>query len=113
PFGPELQWTGEKPADPLTVFVYAGASGSFTLYEDDGQSYGYEKGAFSRIPLRWDERQRTLTIGRRVGSFPGMLDRRRFEVVLVTRTKPVGFSFEPRPDRTVAYAGAPVEVKLE
>ena len=113
PFGPELQWTGEKPADPVTLFVYTGADGSFTLYEDDGLSYGYEKGAFSRIPLRWDERQRTLTIGRREGWFPGVLEKRRFLIVFVTRTKPVGFSFEAPAQRAVEYAGTPVAVKLE
>jgi alpha-D-xyloside xylohydrolase len=50
PFGPELQYTGEKPADPLTVFVYSGANGAFTLYEDQGATYDYEKGAYSRSP---------------------------------------------------------------
>ena len=113
PFGPELQWTGEKPADPVTLFVYAGADGAFTLYEDDGLTYGYEKGAFSRIPVRWNDATGTLTIGRREGSFPGMLAPRTFEVVLVGKTRPVGFSFEPKPDRTVRYDGAAVEVRLE
>ena len=113
PFGPELQWTGEKPADPVTLFVYAGADGAFTLYEDDGLTYGYEKGAFARIPLRWNDATGTLTIGKREGSFPGMLAQRTFEVVRVGKTKPVGFSFEPKPDRTVRYDGAAVEVRLE
>ncbi len=113
PFGPELQWTGEKPADPVTLFVYAGADGAFTLYEDDGLTYGYEKGAFSRIPLRWNDATATLTIGQRRGSFPGMLASRTFEVVVVGKTKPVGFSFEPKADRTVRYDGAEVVVRLE
>jgi alpha-D-xyloside xylohydrolase len=113
PFGPELQWTGEKPADPVTLFVYAGADGAFTLYEDDGLTYGYEKGAFSRIPLRWNDATAALTIGQRQGSFPGMLGQRTFEVVVVGKTKPVGFSFEPKPDRTVRYDGAEVVVRLE
>jgi alpha-D-xyloside xylohydrolase len=113
PFGPELQWTGEKPADPVTLFVYAGADGAFTLYEDDGLTYGYEKGAFSRIPLRWNDATATLTIGKREGSFPGMLASRTFEVVRVGKAKPVGFSFAPKPDRTVRYDGAAVAVRLE
>lgn len=112
PFGPELQWTGEKPADPVTLFVYAGANGTFALYEDDGLSYGYERGAFARIPIAWDDAIATLTIGRREGSFPGMLASRTFEVVLVARGKPVGFSFEPRPDRVVRYDGSEVELDL-
>jgi alpha-D-xyloside xylohydrolase len=113
PFGPELQWTGEKPADPVTLFVYAGADGAFTLYEDDGLTYGYEKGAFSRIPLRWNDATATLTIGQRQGSFPGMLASRTFEVVVVGKAKPVGFSFEPKADRTVRYDGAELAVRLE
>ncbi len=67
PFGPELQYTGEKPADPITLYVYAGADGAFTLYEDDGLTYGYEKGAFARIPIGWDDAAKTLTLGKREG----------------------------------------------
>ena len=89
-----------------------GPDGAFTLYEDDGLTYGYEKGAFSRIPLRWDDAARTLTIGRREGSFPGMLERRRFEVVLVAKGRPVGFSFSPKADRTLEYAGEAASVRL-
>jgi len=113
PFGPELQWTGEKPADPVTLFVYAGADGAFTLYEDDGLTYGYEKGAFSRIPLRWNDTTTTLTIGKREGSFPGMLASRTFAVVVVGKAKPVGFTFESKADRTVRYDGASVALRLE
>jgi alpha-D-xyloside xylohydrolase len=113
PFGPELRWTGEKPADPITLFVYGGADGTFTLYEDDGLTYGYERGAFVRIPIRWNDASATLTIGKREGSYPGMPVSRTFEVVLVSKDQPVGFSFEPRPDRTLRYEGAAVEIRLE
>ena len=113
PFGPELQFTGEKPADPITLYVYAGANGAFTLYEDDGLTYGYEKGAFARIPINWDNDSRTLTIGKRTGKFPGMLDKRTFNIVLVAGDKPVGFSFIPKPDQTVAYLGKEVKVRLK
>ncbi len=113
PFGPELQWTGAKPADPITLFVYAGSDGAFTLYEDDGVSYAYEKGACARIPMRWDEAARTLTIGAREGSFPGMLAERTFDLVLVSKAKPVGFSFEPPAERRLRYRGEAVSVRLE
>ncbi len=112
PFGPELQWTDEKPADPVTLVVYAGADGAFALYEDDGSSYGYEKGASTRIPLRWDDGAHTLTIGRREGAFPGMLSDRTFEMVLVDGTRPVGFSFTPKADRSLRYRGEPLTVRL-
>ncbi len=112
PFGPEIQYTTEKPTDPITVFVYAGANGGFTLYEDDGLTYGYEKGQSSRIPLRWDDGSKTLTIGARQGSFPGMLSERTFQVVTVGELKPTGFSFTPPIAQTVKYQGKEVTVKL-
>jgi len=112
PTGPELQYTQEKPADPITLYVYAGADGAFTLYEDDGRTYGYERGAFARIPIRWHDATGTLSIGARAGSFPGMLTERRFEIVFVAKNKPVGFSFEPKADREVHYRGEAVELRL-
>ena len=112
PFGPELQYTAEKPADPITLFVYAGSDGAFTLYEDDGVTNDYERGAWSTIPIRWHDASRTLTIGKRAGSFPGMLARRTFEVVLVTKDRAAPFSFAPRPDKAVPYAGESMAVKL-
>jgi alpha-D-xyloside xylohydrolase len=113
PFGPELQYTGEKPADPVTLYVYVGADSAFTLYEDDGLTYGYEKGAFARIPIGWDDVTRTLTIGKRAGKFPGMLAKRTFNVVLVTKHKPAGFSFTPKADQTVTYRGKEVKVTFK
>jgi alpha-D-xyloside xylohydrolase len=110
PVGPELQYVAEKAADPLTLYVYAGANGAFTLYEDDGLTYGYEKGESSRIPISWDEASRTLVIGKREGSFPGMLKTRRFDIVLVASGKPVGWSFEPTVDRTLTYSGEAMQV---
>jgi alpha-D-xyloside xylohydrolase len=113
PFGPELQYTSEKPAEPITLYVYAGTDGAFTLYEDDGLTYGYEKGAFARIPILWDDAARTLTIGKRTGQFPGMLDKRTFNVVLVAKGKPIGFSFTPKADHSVKYSGKPVQIKFD
>jgi alpha-D-xyloside xylohydrolase len=113
PFGPEIQYADEKPADPVTLVVYTGADGAFALYEDDGLSYGYERGAFARVPVRWNDKARTLTIGKRDGSFPGMLAERTFRVVFVSKSKPVGFSFEPKADRTVVYRGDDVVVRAE
>ncbi|HEX6276705.1 MAG TPA: glycoside hydrolase family 31 protein [Polyangiaceae bacterium] len=112
PFGPELAYTGEKPTDPVVLMVYGGANGRFELYEDDGATYGYEKGAFSRIPLSWDDAARRLTIGPREGSYPGMLTERTFHVVLVTRGKAAGFSFSPRADASVTYSGQSRDVVI-
>ena len=93
PIGPEMEWTSEKPADDILLVVYAGADATFTLYEDDGLTYGYEKGAYSTIGLEWDDASRTFTIGERKGSFPGMLQTRRFRVVVADREHP--FAYDP------------------
>ncbi|HVR20190.1 MAG TPA: TIM-barrel domain-containing protein [Polyangiaceae bacterium] len=112
PFGPELTYTGEKPADPIVLFVYAGSDGEFELYEDDGTSYAYEKGAFSVIPMRWNDATRTLTLAARRGSFSGMPGERTFHVVRVASGKAVAFSFTPSPDATATYSGRETQVAL-
>jgi alpha-D-xyloside xylohydrolase len=110
PTGPDLQYTMEKPADPITIHVYAGANGDFTLYEDGGLDYRYENGAFSRIPLKWDDATKTLTIGARSGTFKGMLNSRTFNVIVISNTRPIAYDSTQQPDKTVSYSGH--EVKL-
>ena len=73
PLGPEMQYVGEKAWDNLEIRVYPGANGSFVLYEDEGDSYNYEKGVYSTITFSWNDKARKLTIGARKGDFPGML----------------------------------------
>ena len=82
PLGPEMQYVGEKSLDHLELRIYPGADGSFTLYEDEGDNYNYEKGVYSTIAFKWNDRSRTLTIGDRQGSYPGMLQNRQFTVIL-------------------------------
>jgi len=82
PLGPEMQYVGEKTWQNLELRVYPGADGSFTLYEDEGDSYNYEKGAYSTITFQWNDKTRTLTIGQRQGDYPGMLKTRQFTIVL-------------------------------
>ena len=82
PLGPEMQYVGEKSWDNLELRVYPGANGSFTLYEDEGDGYNYEKGVFSTITFEWNDKTKTLTIGARQGSYPGMLNDRKFTIVL-------------------------------
>ncbi len=112
PLGPEIQYTSEKPDDPVTLLVYAGSDGHFQLYEDDGESYAYEKGAFSQIPISWSEAARTLTIGGREGGYDGMLAKRRFKIVLVSPARPVPYNSELKPDISVEYDGEPLKVRL-
>jgi alpha-D-xyloside xylohydrolase len=89
PLGPVMQYVGEKAWDNLEIRVYPGANGTFTLYEDEGDSYHYEKGIYSTISFRWDDSRKMLTIGERKGSFPGMLATRQFSVVWPDGTKKV------------------------
>jgi alpha-D-xyloside xylohydrolase len=110
PMGPELQYTGEKPADPLTLWVYTGADAAFELYEDDGVSYDYEQGVFATIPISWDESAATLRIGPRTGSFPGMLEEREIRVVFVSPETPVGHSPEVPTAKVVSYDGGAVSI---
>jgi alpha-D-xyloside xylohydrolase len=112
PFGPEITYTSEKPADPVTLFVYGGADGAFELYEDDGETYGYETGEFSRVLFTWNDQTSTLSIGAREGSYPGMLASRTLEVVLVRGGKAVPWSFTPAADQSVSYDGTAVDVTL-
>ena len=111
PIGPDQQYIGEKPLDRVTLYVYAGANGRFSLYEDDGLTYGYEKREYSRIPIAWDEGSRTLTVGRREGSFSGMLRNRTFDIVLVSPDAPVGYGTRA-PMKSIAYSGAAVREVL-
>ena len=101
PLAPEMQYVGEQSWQQLEIRLYPGADGSFTLYEDEGDSYNYEQGLFTTIPFVWSDKARTLTIGTRQGRYPGMLQSRRFLIVL-----PDGTS------RQVDYAGAAVTVSL-
>jgi alpha-D-xyloside xylohydrolase len=112
PLGPPIEWSSEKPADPIELRVYAGTNGDFTLYEDEGDTYHYEKGAYAEIPLHWDDAHRTLTIGDRRGSFPGMLASRTFRVIVVAKDHGVGLEPAPAADREVAYSGKSTAVNF-
>jgi hypothetical protein len=113
PMGPAMAYTGQYPEDPIELRIYAGADADFTLYEDDGLTYDYEKGAYAMIPNRWDEARHTLTIGARQGSFPGMLERRAFNIVWVGPGHGVGVSPSGTIDKTVAYDGTGVTVQRQ
>ncbi|MBR6589544.1 MAG: DUF5110 domain-containing protein [Bacteroidaceae bacterium] len=112
PFGPAVQYSTEKPWDNLEIRVYPGANGEFVLYEDEGDNYNYEKGAFSEIPFRWDNDHGTLIIGARKGKFKGMLGKRNFRIHLVTTDSPAGDTEATTYNAVVAYEGKEVRVKL-
>ena len=113
PTGPEMQYAREKVGAPVTLNVYTGADGSFWLYEDDGVSRQYLNGAFARVPIRYDERTGTLTIGARQGSYPGMAASRVFNIRWITPKRPRVADFDAKPDASVTYSGAQQTVKLK
>jgi alpha-D-xyloside xylohydrolase len=100
-----MEWTTEKPADPIELRIYPGADGDFTLYEDENDSYRYEKGARATIDLHWDDGAKTLTLGTREGSFPGMLAERTFRVVVVGAGHGTGIAESDKAEATVIYKG--------
>lgn len=112
PIGPAIQYTMEKPADTLTVFVYAGKSGSFKLYEDEGLNYNYEKGRFAVIPFSWNEASKTFTIGERKGSFEGMLTRRTVQIILADKQHPQALDAGVHPAKTLQYNGRAVTIRF-
>ena len=105
PTGGDIQYASQPADEPLTILVYAGKDGSFSLYEDEGTNYNYEKGKYSRIPLTYDDSARTLTIGARQGSFDGMPATRDFNIVLIT---PAGTASP----KTIKYTGHPATIPL-
>jgi alpha-D-xyloside xylohydrolase len=104
PMGPTEEFALQKPDAPVELRVYPGADGDFTLYEDQGDTYNYEKGQYATIPLHWNEAARTLTIGARQGAFPGMAEQRIFQVIFVGKNRGVGVSLSP-PDAELKYDG--------
>jgi alpha-D-xyloside xylohydrolase len=112
PTGPDIQYTTEKPADPLTLYIFAGKDGKFELYEDDNTSYQYEQGQYSTIEFLYNEKSQTVTIGARHGSFSGMRDQRTFQFVWVKTDKPIGLGREAQPDLVVQYNGDEMKVKM-
>jgi alpha-D-xyloside xylohydrolase len=101
PLGPEMQYVGEKSWDNLELRVYPGADGAFTLYEDEGDNYNYERGAYTTITFQWNDKARQFTIGDRQGRYEGMIQNRQFTLVL-----PDGTS------RQVDYNGNKLTIEL-
>ena len=112
PFGPSVEYTGEKPADDILIVVYAGADARFTLYEDDGLTYGYEKGEYSTIDFFWDDTARRLFIGARKGVFPNMLGSRTFRVCVVDPEHPHGYDPDGESALSILYDGQEDSVGL-
>ena len=111
-FGPEIQWSDEKPAELINLYVYEGKDAEFLLYEDEGTNYNYEKGKYATINISYSESSKTLTIGARKGSFNGMLQNRRFNVVTISKNHAQALNLENPQGKMIEYNGAEVKVNL-
>jgi alpha-D-xyloside xylohydrolase len=113
PCGPEIQYTVEKNADPIQLFVYSGSNGSFTLYEDENVNYNYERGKFSKILFTYNEKEHSLTIAKRIGEFEGMPGTRTFMIKWINKNKPSGIDFTMKPDKVIVYDGSAQKIQLK
>ena len=113
PFGPEMEWCDEKPAELINLYIYAGQNGAFQLYEDEGVNYNYEKGKFATIDITYDDVDKTVKFGARKGSFNGMLKNRRFNIVLITKDAPKPLNLDNPQGIMVQYNGKEVSVNIK
>jgi alpha-D-xyloside xylohydrolase len=111
PTGPAIQYTDEGLNAPLTLNVYTGADGAFEIYEDDGRSYDYEKGQWSRIPVTYNDATGELTIGERIGGFEGMAEQRSISVRWISGPAKDAADFDAKPAHTLEYVGKSMVVK--
>ena len=102
PLAPVMQYAQQSQWDNLDIIVYPGSNAVFTLYEDEGDNYNYERGVYSTITMKWNDSQRTFTVEARQGQFPGMLQNRKFNI-RIAGTEAV---------KTVDYNGNAVSVTL-
>ena len=112
PFGPEMEWSDEKPAELINLYVYAGKNGSFQLYEDEGTNYNYEKGKYATIDITYDDAAKTVSFGARKGQFNGMLKNRQFNVVLITKDTAKPLNLENPEGKYVNYNGKAISIQL-
>lgn len=115
PMGPLQQYASEKPDAPWEIRIYPGADGTFTVYEDEGDNYNYEKGQYATYTLQWDDKARRLTIGARQGTFQGMTATRTLHIVVVGEGegKGTGINATTQADATVQYDGHEQRITLK
>jgi alpha-D-xyloside xylohydrolase len=105
PLASVQQYVGAKQDMPLELRIYPGADGHFTLYDDDGLTYRYEQGQRSRVDLVWNDKERTLTIGARQGTYQDMPSRRQLHVRLLRGQEWL--------ERDITYSGPPLTLRFE
>jgi alpha-D-xyloside xylohydrolase len=112
PMGPVMQYATEKPDAPYEIRIYPGTDAKFTIYEDDNETYNYEKGEYATCELTWDDSAGTLTVGSRKGSFPGMIAERLLNIVLALPDQNAGLKAGSDDVKSVSYTGKSIQVKF-
>jgi len=110
PFGPSIQYVDEKSSSEMSLLIFPGADGNFTLYEDDGETYNYEKGFWSTISIEWDDHEKKLTIQKPQGEYKGMLTKRKFMVHIVDEK--IGNLMQVKNGKVIDYLGEKCQVKF-
>ena len=112
PMGPVVQYTSEKKDAAWEIRIYPGADSSFTVYEDEGDNYNYEKGVCSNFEIKWDDKKKLLTISDRKGNYPGMTQCRNLRLVKVDKNAGIGVE-ESTGGKVVKYEGKQLKIRMK
>jgi len=113
PMGPNIEYATENPGGAIELRIYPGANGEFKVYEDENDNYNYEKGKSATFSIKWNDKSGTLTISDQKGDFPGMVKKRRFNLVLVKPGHGVDSEITGGADKTIIYRGKAITLKLK
>lgn len=111
PLEPAVEYTATASDKLIDLFVYEGADGRFTLYDDDGVSKGYLRSEYMKIPLTYSSGANKLVIGRREGSFKDMPRDMIFRIHMVGPGENHGIDDCPV-FKTIEYKGDEISVDL-
>ncbi len=112
PMGKLMEWATQEPEDTIELRIYTGKDASFTMYEDENDTYNYEKGSYATFSFNWNNASKTLNISSTKGRFDGMLKKRVFNVVVVDETKGITEKISSKIDKSIVYSGKDISVKL-
>ena len=111
PMGPVVEHTGAPVTEPYTLMVYAGSNGQFDWYNDEGTNYDYEQGKYAIVPVSYNDATKTIVFGNRRGSYEGMDESLKVNVVLVSGD--AGVDKPARKVTSVVYTGQELTVPLD
>ncbi|KRT17874.1 hypothetical protein ASU31_00850 [Pedobacter ginsenosidimutans] len=112
PFAAAQQYSDEQPDAPIEIRIYPGKDGNFTLYQDEGENYNYEKGHFSTTKLTWDDKARILTIGNRNGSYAHMAIKQQYKIIIVSENAGIGIKENEGSTKSIVYTGQNINVNF-